>query len=49
MIDNKTIIKVTNRENGNIGYTIPDLNNLVRTFSTGETKEIIWRYLTWAK
>ena len=40
MIDNKTIIKVTNRENGNIGYTIPDLNNLVRTFSTGETKEI---------
>lgn len=40
MLENNTIIKVRNRDNGNVGYTIPDLNNLVRTFSEGETKEI---------
>lgn len=40
MIDNKTIIKVTNRDNGSVGYTIPDLNNLNRKFASGETKEI---------
>ena len=40
MIDNKTMIKVTNRDNGMVGYTIPDLNNLTRIFAAGETKEI---------
>ena len=40
MVDNKTIIKVTNRDNGMVGYTIPDLNNLTRIFAAGETKEI---------
>ena len=40
MIDNNTIIKVTNRDNGHVGYTIPDLNNLTRTFTANETKEI---------
>ena len=40
MLENNTIIKVTNRDNGNVGYTIPDLNNLVRNFSANETKEI---------
>lgn len=40
MIENDTIIKVTNRDNGHVGYTIPDLNNLVRNFSANETKEI---------
>lgn len=40
MLENNTIIKVRNRDNGNVGYTIPDLNNLVRTFAEGETKEI---------
>ncbi len=40
MLDNKTIIKVTNRDNGSVGYTIPDLNNLNRNFTSGETKEI---------
>lgn len=40
MIENDTIIRVTNRDNGHVGYTIPDLNNLVRDFSANETKEI---------
>jgi len=31
-------IKVTNRDNGVVGYTIPDLNNLHRNFQPGETK-----------
>ena len=40
MLENNTIIKVTNRDNGSIGYTIPDLNNLHREFAPGETKEL---------
>lgn len=40
MLDNKTIIKVTNRNNGSTGYVIPDLNNLYREFAPSETKEI---------
>lgn len=40
MIDKDTLIKVTNRDNGVVGYTVPDLGNLHRTFEKGETKEI---------
>jgi len=40
MIENNSMIKVTNRDNGHVGYTIPDLNNLTRTFTANETKEI---------
>lgn len=40
MIDKNTIVKVTNRDNGSVGYTIPDLGNLHRKFQAGETKEI---------
>ena len=40
MLDKNTIIKVTNRDNGTVGYTIPDLGNLHRLFQAGETKEI---------
>lgn len=39
MIDAKEMIKVTNRDNGSVGYTIPDLQ-LYREFAAGETKEI---------
>lgn len=49
-IENKEVIKVTNRFNGSIGYTIRDLNNLVRVFAPGETKEITMeelRKLSW--
>ena len=37
-------IKLTNRDNGTVGYTIPDLN-LHRTFSGGETKTITFEEL----
>lgn len=40
MLDKNIIIKVTNRDNGTVGYTIPDLGNLHRTFQSGETKEV---------
>lgn len=40
MIENTTLIKVLNRDNGTVGYTIPDLGNLHRTFEPGEVKEI---------
>ena len=39
MIENDKMIKVTNKDNGHVGYTIPDLN-LTRTFAANETKEI---------
>lgn len=40
MLDKNEMVKVTNRDNGSIGYSIPDLNNLRRVFASGETKEI---------
>lgn len=40
MIDEKKIVRVTNRDNGHVGYRIPDMNNLVRDFSANETKKI---------
>ena len=40
MLDKNTLIKVTNRDNGSVGYSIPDLGNLQRRFEAGETKEV---------
>ena len=40
MLDKNLMVKVTNRDNGTVGYTIPDLGNLHRTFQSGETKEV---------
>lgn len=40
MIDEKKIVRVTNRDNGHVGYRIPDMNNLIRDFSANETKNI---------
>lgn len=40
MIEKNTLIKVKNRDSGTVGYTIPELGNLHRSFSKGETKEI---------
>lgn len=51
MIDNNKMIKITNRNNGTTGYSIPDLNNLHRKFQPGETKDITMdelRKLSWA-
>ena len=40
MVDDKTIVKVTNRSMWRIGYRIPDMGNLTRSFMPGETKQI---------
>lgn len=45
MIDKSKIIKVTNRYQGTVGYTIPDLNNLNRQYQAGESKEITFEEL----
>lgn len=50
MLDNNTIISVTNRDNSYVGYVIPEMNNLRRKFSPNETKEISMeeiRKLSW--
>ncbi len=39
MVENNMIVKVTNRDNGSVGYTVPDLN-IHRTFQPKESKEI---------
>ena len=39
MIDDKTIVTLTNRDNGQIGYTIDDLR-ISRTFEPNETKKV---------
>lgn len=44
-MEDSTKIKVQNRELGSVGYTIPDLNNLHRTFQAGETKVITFEEL----
>lgn len=44
MLDKNTIIKVTNRDNGSVGYYIQDLD-IRRDFMPGETKEITMQEL----
>lgn len=45
MLQNNTKIKVTNRDNGRVGYTIPDLGNLHRVFEAFETKTLSFEEL----
>ena len=40
MLSKETVIKMVNRDNGVVGYTIPDLGNLTRVFQPKEEKEI---------
>ncbi len=40
MLEKNTLVKVTNRSNGSVGYSVPDLGNLKRRFESGETKEV---------
>lgn len=44
-MDNKKVVKVTNRNTGSVGYVIPDLNNLRRQFQPNETKELTYEEL----
>ena len=50
MLENNRMIRVTNRDNGSVGYTIPDMGNLHRNFQSGESKEVTMeelRKLVW--
>lgn len=40
MVENNTMVKVTNRSRGSVSYTIPDMGNLQRKFAYGETKMV---------
>ena len=40
MVENNTMVSVTNRSGGSVGYIIPDMGNLFRKFAHGETKQI---------
>ena len=40
MLEDKTIITVTNRNNGSTGYSIPEMNGLKRKFAPGESKKV---------
>lgn len=39
MLEKDTLVKITNRDNGVVGYSVPDLG-VHRNFQPGETKEI---------
>lgn len=41
MLDKNTVIKVTNRDNSSIGYSVPDLG-IRRVYQPGETKEVTY-------
>jgi hypothetical protein len=50
MLEDKTMVRVTNRDNGRVGYVIPDLGNLHRVFESGESKDVSMqelRKLSW--
>ena len=40
MLDKNEIVKITNRYDGRVGYSIPEMGNLRRSFASGETKEV---------
>lgn len=44
-MNKNTKIRVKNRSTGSVGYAIPDLGNLQRKFSQGETKEVTFEEL----
>lgn len=44
-MDKNTPIKVLNRDNGAVVYSIPEMNGLTRVFQAGETKEVTYEEL----
>jgi len=44
IIDEKLLVKVTNREKGTVGYTVADLG-IKRNYQPGETKEVTYEEL----
>lgn len=45
MLEKDALIKITNATNGKVGYLIPDMGNLHRSFMPKETKEITFEEL----
>lgn len=44
-MDRSTRIKVLNRDNGSVVYSIPEMNGLRRVYQSGETKEVTFEEL----
>jgi len=44
-MEKTTLIKVLNRDNGSVIYSIPEMNGLRRVFQAGEAKEITFEEL----
>ena len=44
-MDKNTPIKVLNRDNGAVVYSIPEMNGLTRVFHSGETKQVTFEEL----
>lgn len=44
-MDKATEIKVLNRDNGAVVYSIPEMNGLTRIFHSGETKQVTFEQL----
>lgn len=45
MLNKNTKLKIKNRNNGIVVYTLPDMNNVRRKFYPGETKEVTFEEL----
>ena len=44
-MEKTTLIKVLNRDNGSVVYSIPEMNGLRRVFQAGEVKEVTFEEL----
>ncbi len=44
-MEKTTLIRVLNRDNGSVVYSIPEMNGLRRVFQSGETKEVTFEEL----
>ena len=44
-MEKSTLVKVLNRDNGSVVYSIPEMNGLRRVFQAGETKEVTFEEL----
>jgi hypothetical protein len=45
IMEKTTLIKVLNRDNGSVVYSIPEMNGLRRVYQSGEIKEITFEEL----
>lgn len=44
-MEKSTLVKVLNRDNGSVVYSIPEMNGLRRVFQAGQTKEVTFEEL----